>query len=203
MQKYDVLLLDPPWEYSNKQNNDPARGGITYNTLSMQDLYNLPMQNRVKDNAMMFCWVTSPKCLDSGPSVVDIIKKWGFTPVTFAFVWVKTTKNGVAISDETNLEEYSSWYSGLGSYTNTNVEMCILARRGKTLPRKQKNIKQLLFAPLGAHSAKPKEQYTRIDSLYDGDKVELFARKQNPPPSHWHATGLDYDGVDVREWLTQ
>lgn len=61
---YDIIVVDPPWEYDNKQQNDPTRGGITYPTLSMKDLYHLDISSIANKDALMFCWVTAPKLMD-------------------------------------------------------------------------------------------------------------------------------------------
>lgn len=209
--KYDVLLSDCPWEYDNRQTNDPKRGGITYPILSMNELAALPMYKAMNDNSILIYWVTFPKLIDRHykgshkHNPLSIIDAWGFTPVTALFIWIKTNKKGAAIYEDDNLEVYDNYYSGLGRYTNSNAEVAIVARRGKGLPRMAKNVKQLIFAPIGIHSAKPSEQYNRIDQLYGNDiqKLEIFARKVNPPPNHYDATGLDYDGIDIKDWIKQ
>lgn len=187
--KYSLLLLDPPWLYDNQQQNDPARGGITYPTMTMKDLYELPIKNCAHDNSLLVCWVTAPKLMDEyyeKYNPLSIIRNWGFRPITFLFVWIKLNKSG------------EGYYSGLGRYTNSNAEYAIVARKGKGLPRLTKNVKQLIIAPIGKHSAKPREQYERLNALYGEDinKVELFARDVNPPPSNWDAVGLEYTPRD-------
>lgn len=205
MSKYSLILLDLPYQYDNKQQNDPKRGGITYPTLTMKEMFDLPIQNIAADNCLLVNWCTFPKLMDMYYEKYDplsIIRAWGFRPVTTLFVWVKTNKRGAAINDDTDLLEYEDYYSGLGRYTNSNVEFAIVARKGKMLERLDKSVKQLIFAPIGEHSAKPQEQYTRLHRLFgDVPRIELFVRKQNPPPNGWDATGLDYDGTDIRDFL--
>lgn len=196
IKRYDVMLADPPWEYDNKQQNNPARGGITYPVLTMKELYDIPVHKCMSDNSILIMWVTFPKLVDcfyDDYNPLSIIRAWGFRPVTTLFTWVKLNKSG------------AGFYSGLGKYTNSNAEIAIVARRGKALPRLSKKVKQLIIAPIGGHSEKPKEQYDRIHALYGTDLkyIEIFARKQNPPPTTWDATGLDYDGIDIREWITR
>jgi site-specific DNA-methyltransferase (adenine-specific) len=194
--KYELGLLDPSWEYDNKQQNDPKRGGITYDTLSMEELYNIPLGNAFADNSILVTWVTAPKLMDEyyeKYNPISIIRNWGFRPVTFLFVWVKLNKSG------------TGYYSGLGRYTNSNAEYAIVARKGKGLKRLDKSVKQLIVEPIGVHSAKPQEQYSRLDRLYgDVKKVELFARDINPPPKGWDSVGLEMTpSTDIREWIKQ
>lgn len=209
--KYSLILADPPWQYDNKQQNDPARGGITYPQLTMKELYELPVQRIANDDSILVMWVTFPKLVDtyyttkqkaSGGTEhnpLSIMRAWGFRPVTTLFVWVKLNPNA---SIDNGSIELNDLYSGLGSYTNSNAEMAIIGRRGKMLPRQARNVKQIILSPIGKHSAKPQEQYSRLDALFgDVPRIELFARKQNPPPEGWDATGLDYDGVNIRDFL--
>lgn len=202
--KYDLAVIDPPYLYDNKQGNDPARGGISYNTMSLPELYTLPVSNIMKDNSLIVVWSTFPKICDTYEkeySVMGMIRAWGFRPVTALFVWVKSNKSMILeYSDE--LEDMEGMYSGLGRYTNSNAEFAIVARRGKMLERKDKSVKQLIVAPIGKHSAKPQEQYKRLDRLFgtDIDRIELFARNDNLPPQGWDYTGLESTGEDIRSF---
>lgn len=195
---FDIGVIDPPWNYNNNQGKDPARGGFTYPPMTRKDLANLPIGSVFNQRAVLFIWVTSPQLVgnEKGISIPDVIESWGFEPATIAFSWLKQYRDG-------------SDYSGTGRYTNSNMEHVIVAKRGLSLPRVQKNVKQILRAPLSKHSEKPAELYTRIEQLYgftndQGEPynfIEFFARKQNPPPSYYKATGLDYDGVLIQDFL--
>lgn len=202
--KYKLGLIDPPWEYNDKKNNDPAMGGITYPVLTTEQLAAIPLSNAFEKNANLLVWATMPKLIEG--TVEKVIRAWGFKPITAIFVWVKLNrKASIQVLSTEDLVFISDFYSGLGHHTNSNIELIVLAKKGKGIPRIAKNVKQLIFAPLSAHSEKPQEQYDRISRLYGNDitRVELFARKQNPPPTEWDATGLDFDGVDIRDWIKQ
>ncbi len=206
---YNLILTDCPWQYDNLQQNDPKRGGITYPTMTMKELYETDVGSLADSKScMLVCWVTFPKLFDEyyeQYSPLSIIRNWGFRPVTTLFVWVKTNKKATVPDyedDELSLLDFNGYYSGLGRYTNSNVEIAIVARMGKAVPRLDKTVKQLIVAPIGMHSAKPQEQYDRLQRLWgDIPRIELFARKQNPPPSGWHGTGLEYDGLDIRDFI--
>jgi len=83
--KYQIIYCDCPWAYDDKLANDPAMGGITYNTMETEDIKNLPVEQIADKDCALFFWVTMPK-LDEG---LDVIKSWGFLYRTCAFVWVK------------------------------------------------------------------------------------------------------------------
>ena len=119
-------------------------------------------------------WATMPKLQEA----LDTIKAWGFKYKTCAFCWVKQNPSGVGI------------YSGLGHWVNGNAELCLLATRGHP-KRTCKSVKQIVMAPRGRHSAKPKEVRDRIVALMGDDKtkIELFARE--------YADGWDCWGNEV------
>jgi N6-adenosine-specific RNA methylase IME4 len=203
--KYSVILADPPYKYDNAQTNDPKRGGIVYPTMLVSEMAKIPIHKCAADNSILIVWTTFPKLTDRKYDIdfFEMVRLWGFAPVTALFIWIKTNKRGEAIYEDTNLLEYDDYYSGLGRYSNSNAEVAFVARRGKGLERRAKNVKQLIFAPIGEHSAKPQEQYARIEALYgDVPRIELFARKQNPPPEGWDAVGLDWEpSIDIRDWI--
>ena len=69
---------------------------------------------------------------------------------------------------------------------------CLLATRGS--PRRlSADIHQVIVAPVGAHSEKPDEAYSRIYRLYPGPFLELFGRKRR---DGWTVWGNEVDGYD-------
>jgi N6-adenosine-specific RNA methylase IME4 len=113
------------------------------------------------------------------PGVLDVIASWGFTYKTAAFVWVKTTRNAEVV---TLAGEGLHW--GMGYATRSNTEPCLLATRGAPL-RLAANVHQVIMAPVGEHSAKPDEAYRRIERLYPGPYLELFARRPREGWTTW------------------
>lgn len=108
---------------------------------------------------------------------LNLIRDMGFTYKTVAFTWVKKTKHGKD-------------HMGTGYYTRANPEMCLLATKGKPLQRKSKSVRQLMVSPLREHSRKPDEIYDRIEELFDGPYLEIFARTRR---SGWAALGNEVD----------
>jgi site-specific DNA-methyltransferase (adenine-specific) len=160
--KYQIIYADPPWQYNDKKGNDPAMGGITYQTMPTKDIFALPISELADTNCALFMWVTMPML----PDGLEVLKAWEFDYVTCAFTWVKQNKSGMGI------------YSGLGHWTNGNAELCLLGRKGK-LNRLDKSVKQIMLAPLQEHSRKPTETRERIIRLLgDLPRVELFARRK-------------------------
>lgn len=182
---YTVIYADPPWPYDNPKNNDPAMGGYTYPAMSLDQIERLPVGDLAAENCALFLWATYPKL----PEVLAVIDAWGFTYTTVAFTWVKTTAGG-------------DIYSGLGHWTNGNAELCLFAKRGRPV-RYARNVKQIIMAPPGPHSAKPPETRRRIERLMGPvHRVELFARETIPGWSAWgNEAGLAYDLALVdKQW---
>ena len=196
--RYGVIVADCPWTYTDMKNGDPAMGGFKYPAMTLDALASLPITSIAKDNCALFMWATLPLLQQA----LFVIEQWGFIYTNCAFVWVKLNKNGVTyiypVKTQRDVLLENGAYSGIGSYTNGNAELCLLAKRG-SIKRKEKNVKQIVFAPLQRHSQKPEEVQNRIERLMvDEDRIELFARRYR---DGWDCTGLDLDGNDIRDVL--
>ena len=178
MGRYPIIYADPPWPYDNDQGGLAARGGTPYARMTLERLKELPVGGLAADDAVLFLWATHPKMREA----LEVIDAWGFRYVTCAFMWAKTNRSG------------EGFYSGLGYWTNGNTEPCLLAVRGRPhLMREAKDVKQLVIAPLGRHSAKPGEVRDRIVRLVgDRPRIELFARERVPG---WDCWGNEVEGT--------
>jgi len=185
--KYSVITLDPPWPYDRTAGQGVANK--QYSLMTWDDLYALgPLVKAVAaPDCAIFMWTTAPLLFET----VDMVKAWRLRYVTKAFSWVKTYRTG-------------GIFFGIGSYTASNTEDMWLLSNG-TPKRKAKNVSQIVptveqavVTPMGAHSAKPEEVYSRIERLMSGPYLELFARRQR---LGWTCIGNELDGLDVRESL--
>jgi hypothetical protein len=91
---------------------------------------------------------------------------------TVAFAWVKQNPGGAGL------------FTGMGYHTRSNVELCLLGMRGAPA-RLAKDVHQVVMSPVGAHSVKPEEVAHRIERLYPGPYLELFARKPREGRTTW------------------
>lgn len=104
---------------------------------------------------------------------LDVIEAWGFTYKTVAFNWVKQNKNGAGL------------FMGLGNWTRSNSEICLLAVKGKP-KRVSAAVHSVLLTPIQHHSKKPDEARSRIvDLMGDLPRIELFAREAAPGWDSW------------------
>lgn len=76
-------------------------------------------------------------------------------------------------------------------YVRAEHETCIVATRGKPAIRRH-DIRSVFDAvvPEGRHSAKPDEFFALVDTLVDGPRMEIFARKRRPG---WDAIGNELE----------
>lgn len=170
--RYTVIYADPPWRYEQKRLSGAAEKH--YPTMSMDDLERLDVEGITEKDAALFLWVTFPQL----PEALRLIKAWGFKYKTVAFVWVKQNKSG------------KGWFFGLGFWTRSNAEICLLATKGKP-KRKSAKVRQLILSPVRSHSEKPEEARSRITELMgDVPKIELFARDK---PQGWHVWGNEIE----------
>ncbi|MGE5632204.1 MAG: MT-A70 family methyltransferase [Caulobacteraceae bacterium] len=180
---FNILYVDPPWQYHCYDKSDAAHGAATshYPTMQFKDLISLPISDITDTNCAIFLWVTDP-CLPEGLQLLDA---WGFRFVTIGFYWVKLNKNG------------SPWF-GLGHYTRGNPEICLLGLKGR-LKRIDRAVPKLIMSQRGEHSAKPPEARDRIVRLYgDLPRLEVFGREQT---DGWMVIGDEIDGLDIRDSL--
>lgn len=171
--KYQIIYADPPWQYNRKTGRSSA--AQHYATMSLNEIKNLPIKDLKTDDAMLFMWVTFPMLEDA----FDVIKSWGFTYKGVAFVWVKKNKCG-------------SNFWGMGQYTRSNAEVCLMAISKHTKASKfikSHRVHQIVESIREAHSKKPDIVRDKIVELCgDISKIELFARQS---ADGWDRWGLE------------
>ena len=176
---YSIIYADPPWRYSQKGLQGAAEHH--YPTMGIDDLCALPVAELAAPDSALFLWATFPQL----PEALRLIREWGFTYKSVAFVWLKKNRKA------------DSWFYGLGFWTRGNAEICLLATKGH--PKRQAaNVHQFIISPIEAHSKKPDEARDKIVALMgDLPRVELFAR-QTPPG--WDVWGNEVESTVPGFW---
>ena len=138
--------------------------------MELEQITALPVKELADRDAILFLWTTLPMIQEA----LQVIKAWGFEYKTTAFVWVKLARHSNGI------------FWGLGYWTRSNVEICMLATKGHP-KRVAKSIHQVIISHVEEHSKKPAEARRRIEALMcDVPKIELFARR---PARGWDVWG--------------
>lgn len=173
--KYSIIYADPPWTYEKSGGTTSARGLAKsfYPTMTPAELAKLDVGGLAADDSILFLWATFPKMA----LALSLIETWGFKYHNAAFVWVKRTVN-----DKDSV--------GMGFWSRANPEVCLLATRGKPKPASH-SVRQLIYAPIDAHSKKPAVVRDKIVELAgDLPRIELFARET---PPGWDVWGNEVD----------
>jgi N6-adenosine-specific RNA methylase IME4 len=167
--KYSIIYADPPWTYMDKASAGNRGAFYKYDLMDDNDIYSIPVSEIADDDCILFIWATFPKIAEA----LETIKAWGFTYKTVAFTWVKTNKKS------------DSLFWGMGRWTRSNAEVCLLATKGKP-KRINAGVHSVVMSPIGRHSAKPAEVRDRIVSLVgDLPRIELFARSASDGWDVW------------------
>lgn len=172
MKKYNIIYADPPWKYNARNNKYTKFGGGAmghYSTMSTKDICQLPIKEISDDNCALFLWTTFPRLQDG----LLVMKEWGFDYKTVAFNWVKTNKKN------------DKPFFGVGYYTKSNSEVCLLGIKGKMKPISNK-VSSIIISPKEEHSKKPNETREGIVKLFgDLPRIELFARQKTEGWDVW------------------
>jgi len=167
--KYNIIYADPAWYFKSYSSKGEGRNATQhYDCMSINDICNLPVGNISNNNCVLLLWVIDPML----PQAFEVIKAWGFKYKTVAFTWVKENKN-------------EGYFTGLGYWTRSNPEMCLLATKGKP-KRISKSVRQLVIDKRREHSRKPDRIRNDIVELCgDLPRIELFARQQAEGWDNW------------------
>jgi N6-adenosine-specific RNA methylase IME4 len=173
---FGVIYADPPWRFATWSAKGRGRcpdgqgmdGPKHYETMSMQDIMDLPVGASAAADCVLMLWATDPLL----PFALDVGRAWGFTYQTVGFVWAKQTKTG------------KRWFMGMGHWTRSNPEYCLLFTKGKP-KRLSRGVRKLIEAPVREHSRKPDEARAGIEALVAGPYLELFARSERPGWTAW------------------
>lgn len=183
MKKYNIIYADPPWAYLWGKGKDGGHFAPEkhYQTMEVDEICKLNVKKIADKNCALLMWATMPTL----PDAIRVIKEWGFRYKTCAFTWVKTRKEGQPLA-------------GMGSYTKSNAELCLLTMRGH-IKSVDKTVPQIVMQQRMGHSVKPPQVRDKIVQLFgDIPRVELFARQS---AEGWDCLGNEIDGQDIREIL--
>lgn len=175
---YDIILADPPWNYSGS-GLKPGAARKHYPLMTQDELAALPVKSLANKKSALFMWATTPRL----HYAVDMMREWGFHYRGVAYIWIKTSKKDGHI------------ITGQGvppTFTKPMFELVLVGttnKRGRPFPILTSAQGQYVFAPRGAHSAKPLEVHRKIEEICgeDRSKIELFCRGKSEP--RWDSWG--------------
>jgi N6-adenosine-specific RNA methylase IME4 len=177
--RFPLIYGDPAWTYETWSDEGKDRSPEQhYECMTLDQIKAMPVADLAEDDSACVLWCCDP-LLDKG---FEVLKAWDFTFKTVCFYYVKVTRHFNPVT-------------GMGYWTRANPEIALLGTRGNP-KRLSKGVQRLIFecdysekvilAPRTLHSEKPHEAYRRIERLFDGPYLELFARHARPG---WHQWG--------------
>lgn len=168
---FRTIVADPPWKYGSWGKATPESRPncktyeMPYQTMSVSEISALPVAECAADDCDLYLWTTQ-KYL---PDAFNVLAAWGFKYCQ-TLTWCKTPRG-----------------TGQGGLFCPTTEFLILGRKGK-MPKKPRidstwwNVKR----PHNSHSTKPEFFQDLIETVSDGPRLELFARR---PRDGWAVWG--------------
>ena len=164
-------MLTRRWQYKRSKVQGAAEKH--YPTMQLNELCALPVAELADQDCILFLWATFPQLNEA----LELIKAWGFTYKSVAFVWLKLNRK--------SRRGFMAWLLDTG-----NAEICLLATKGHP-KRKSAAVHQFIISPIEQHSKKPDEAREKIIALMgDLPRIELFARQHTPG---WDVWGNEVD----------
>jgi N6-adenosine-specific RNA methylase IME4 len=168
---YRVCYADPPWIFKAGPNKNPSRH---YPTMKLKDIAALPVAELCHpEGCRLLMWATMPVLLlPFGPR--EIMKPWGFRYST-ARIWVKLNpkEEGVFIYP-------TSTARGPGYETTGDAEILLIGKRGRPQSIAGAKPRGVFYGPRREHSRKPDFVRDEICELFEGPRLEMFARSKHP-----------------------
>ena len=157
---FQVLVIDPPWPYVNRQDDPSHQSTVPYQTMTIEELKGLTIPHA--SDAILWLWTTNTFLREA----FTLLDSWGFIYRTM-LTWVK---NSV----------------GLGDWLGGQTEHCLLATKGNYKIFRN-NESTAIHAPRQGHSVKPDAFYAMVEGLCPGQRIDMFGRKERTGWTIWGA----------------
>jgi N6-adenosine-specific RNA methylase IME4 len=184
-QHFGAILADPPWRFATwnrataikrrASHGTNVSAATHYETMTTDDIAALPVADLAGENCCLFMWISWPML----PDALRLIEAWGFQYKTCAFDWMKAHAGQLDM-----LRDDADVLMGMGYWTRSNSEPCLLATRGAP-KRISAAVRQGIIEPRREHSRKPDCVHDRIQQLVPGPYLELFGRAERPGWTVW------------------
>lgn len=156
--KYQTILADPPWAYSNQATR--AATDNHYKTMTIDDIAALPITELTEADAHLHLWTTNAFIFDAK----RIMEAWGFEYKSI-FVWIKPSM-------------------GIGNYWRVSHEFMLFGLKGN-LPFQDHSEMSWYSEKRSRHSSKPLTIINKIEKVSPGPYLELFGRETRSGWAVW------------------
>lgn len=161
----DVVLADPPWQYSKRTTPPDKTIEFQYDTCTTEDLCG--HRPETTKAAVLFLWAVAPLI----PEALQVMEAWGFKYKTGA-IWDKQV-------------------FGLGHWFRSQHEHILVGVKGKVKTIQPRNllVPSIFKAQRTKHSVKPECVQDWIDRAFPNSvKMEMYGRRLRPGWQVWQGT---------------
>lgn len=165
---FDVIAMDPPWNYGTDYNAEGRRVANPYPEMTQEELK--AIQIPASENCVLFLWTTHKFIKDA----FELLETWGFNYKNM-FVWNKQK-------------------IGMGNLIRMQCEFCLMATKGKPIFKDVHDVRDIIEEPRREHSRKPEAFYNLVETLCTGRKLDYFSREKR---ENWECYGNDTEKFNV------
>jgi len=159
--KFEVIAIDPPWNYGREYDPDSSRVANPYPEMEQSELLDLDIP--AADDSVIFLWTTHAFIFDAK----ELLDKWGFT-YKASMVWDKEK-------------------IGMGHWVRMQCEFCLIGIKGKPI-WDNTTWRDIIREPRREHSRKPEAFYKMVEDVTVGRRLEYFSRTER---KGWEIFGND------------
>lgn len=160
-QQYRCIVIDPPWPIQFiKRTKRPMQIGISYPTMSIEEITKFNVQSFAHKDCHLYLWTTHSFL----PYCFEIVKAWGFE-YKCLMTWVKN----VGMTP-------MSWM-----YSTEHVLFCTKGN----LPLLKRGMRLDFAAKVREHSRKPNEFYELIKKASPEPRIDIFSREKRDGFDSW------------------
>ena len=149
--EFDVIAIDPPWNYGREYDPESSRVANPYPEMSQDEL--LAIDLPAKDDSVLFLWTTHQFIFDAK----ELLDHWGYT-YKATMVWDKER-------------------IGMGAWLRMQCEFCLVGVRGKPF-WDNTTYRDIIREPRREHSRKPDSFFAMVEKITAGRRLEYFSREQ-------------------------
>jgi len=147
--KFEVIAIDPPWNYGREYDPDSSRVANPYPEMNQVELLELEIPSA--DDSVMFLWTTHAFIFDAK----ELLDEWGFE-YKATMVW--------------NKEKI-----GMGHWVRMQCEFCLIGIKGKPT-WDNTTWRDIIEESRREHSRKPEAFYKMVEEVTVGRRLEYFSR---------------------------
>jgi len=148
---FEVIVIDPPWNYGRDYDPDSSRVANPYPEMSQSELLSINLPSA--DDSVLFLWTTHAFLWDAK----QLLDGWGFT-YKATLVWDKQQM-------------------GMGAWLRMQCEFCLVGIKGKPVWSNTR-WRDIISEQRREHSRKPESFYNLVEEVTVGRKLEYFSRQK-------------------------